>query len=118
MKVAFTGGRNYADRKMVQFVVDLLQATYVRSFAVGDCPTGLDRMVREIIPATQVDVHRASWTLHGKAAGPVRNRAMLDDDVDVLVVFPGGKGTWDCVRQAREMGKAVVYAPDVEFETL
>lgn len=118
MRVAFTGGRNYADRKLVQFVVDLLRAAEVSSFAVGDCPTGLDRMVREMIPSTHIDVHRASWTLHGKAAGPMRNRAMLEDDVDVLVVFPGGKGTWDCVTQAREMGKAIVYAPDVEMVTL
>ncbi len=118
MKIAFTGGRDYENRRMVQFVYDLLMATDVRSFAVGDCPTGLDRMVREMIPCTHIDVHRASWTLHGKAAGPIRNRAMLEDDVDVLVVFPGGKGTADCAMQAREMGKTVIYTPDVKMVKL
>lgn len=117
MKIAFTGGRDYKDRKMVQFVVDLLKAADVCSFAVGDCPTGLDRVVREIIPATHVDVHHASWTLYGKAAGPIRNRTMLEDDVDVLVVFPGGKGTANCAMQAKEMGKIVVYTPDVKMVT-
>lgn len=110
MKIAFTGGRDYTDRKLVQFVVDLLMAANIRSFAVGDCPTGLDRMVREMIPSTHIDVHCASWELHGKAAGPIRNRAMLEDDVDVLVVFPGGTGTANCAKQAKEMGKVVVYA--------
>lgn len=36
----------------------------------------------------------ADWTLHGKAAGYIRNRQMLvEGKPDLVVAFPGGKGT-------------------------
>jgi len=59
----------------------------------------------------------AEWQLHGRAAGPIRNRALLEQAVaravahsspvyqaSVLVVaFPGGAGTASLVREARRM---------------
>jgi hypothetical protein len=59
----------------------------------------------------------AQWQLHGRAAGPIRNRALLEQAVaravahsspgyqaSVLVVaFPGGAGTASLVREARRM---------------
>ena len=59
----------------------------------------------------------AQWQLHGRAAGPIRNRALLEQAVaravahtspghhaSVLVVaFPGGAGTASLVQQARRM---------------
>ena len=62
-------------------------------------------------------VMQAQWQLHGRAAGPIRNRALLEEAVaraeahsspgcvtSVLVVaFPGGAGTASLVREARRM---------------
>lgn len=59
----------------------------------------------------------AQWQLHGRAAGPIRNRALLEQAVaravahsspgcltSVLVVaFPGGAGTASLVKEARRM---------------
>ncbi|MCP9824912.1 SLOG family protein [Synechococcus sp. EJ6-Ellesmere] len=59
----------------------------------------------------------AEWRRHGRAAGPIRNRELLelavaraeahtspDDSTSVLVVaFPGGAGTASLVQQARRM---------------
>jgi predicted Rossmann-fold nucleotide-binding protein len=59
----------------------------------------------------------AQWQLHGRAAGPIRNRALLEQAVaravarsssscltSVLVVaFPGGAGTASLVNEARRM---------------
>ena len=59
----------------------------------------------------------AQWQLHGRAAGPIRNRELLEQAVaravvhsspgslaSVLVVaFPGGAGTASLVKQARRM---------------
>lgn len=42
-----------------------------------------------------------------KAAGHLRNWQLLHA-ADLLVAFPGGRGTADCVRQARELGVEVV----------
>ena len=44
---------------------------------------------------------RADWTAHGKAAGMIRNQRMLDEGrPDLVVAFPGGRGTADMVRRA------------------
>jgi predicted Rossmann-fold nucleotide-binding protein len=59
----------------------------------------------------------AQWELHGRAAGPIRNRELLEQAIakamahtspgsiaSVLVVaFPGGAGTASLVREARRM---------------
>ncbi len=51
----------------------------------------------------------ADWDRHGEAAGPIRNQQMLDEGRPMLVVaFPGGKGTADMVRRAREAGVEVI----------
>ena len=57
----------------------------------------------------KVVVYPANWKLHGKAAGPIRNRQMLDEGKpDVVVALPGGRGTEDMVRQAEERGIPVI----------
>jgi len=48
---------------------------------------------------------RADWATHGKAAGPIRNQKMLDEGVpDLVVAFPGGRGTADMVARATKAG--------------
>jgi hypothetical protein len=52
----------------------------------------------------------AEWSLHGKAAGPIRNQEMLDvGKPDVVYAFPGGRGTADMVRRANKAGIEVQY---------
>jgi len=64
-----------------------------------------------------VEVLPADWRRHGRAAGPIRNRELLEQaigraealsfaaaPVSVLVVaFPGGAGTASLVREARRL---------------
>ncbi len=52
-------------------------------------------------------VFRALWERHGRAAGVIRNQAMLDYGIDLVLAFPGGRGTADMVRRARSAGVAV-----------
>lgn len=51
----------------------------------------------------------ADWDTHGKAAGPIRNQQMLDSEaIDLVVAFPGGRGTADMVKRARDKGIEVI----------
>ncbi len=50
----------------------------------------------------------ADWTKHGRAAGPIRNGEMLKREPDLVVAFPGGRGTANMVRQAKAAGVRVV----------
>lgn len=50
----------------------------------------------------------ADWN-YGRAAGPIRNSLMLTDHKpDVVIAFPGGAGTADMVRQARQRRLVVI----------
>ena len=52
--------------------------------------------------------YHAQWKKHGRAAGPIRNREMLaKEQPDLVVAFPGGKGTADMVACAMMAGVAV-----------
>ena len=56
-----------------------------------------------------VTVFEADWKGHGKSAGPVRNRRMLEEfRPDFVIAFPGGAGTENCVRFAHQRGILVV----------
>lgn len=47
----------------------------------------------------------ASWELHGKSAGPIRNQQMIDEGrPDLVIAFPGGRGTADMIRRAQKSG--------------
>ena len=60
----------------------------------------------------------ADWTTHGRAAGPIRDQAMLDTGKpDLVVAFVGDRGTADMVRRAREAG-VLVRQPGLEVTRL
>lgn len=56
----------------------------------------------------------ADWDKYGKRAGYLRNVQMLDEGKpDLVVAFPGGKGTAMMVKLAKERGVRVIeYAYD------
>lgn len=51
----------------------------------------------------------ANWSQYGRAAGPIRNKEMLEKEKpDLVIAFPGGPGTRDMVRRAKEAGIEVI----------
>jgi hypothetical protein len=66
---------------------------------------GVDRMAGEAAEKLGLDVepYPANWKF-GPAAGPVRNREMLEKDIDLVIAIGYGSGTADCMRQAHSMG--------------
>lgn len=58
--------------------------------------------------------YRAEWDKHGRAAGPIRNQRMLDEGKpDLVIAFPGGRGTADMVRRAKAAGVEVIEVPNL-----
>lgn len=104
--IVVTGGRDFKDEDLVLRVLDGINEKGI--YHVGCCPTGVDKIVRENY--THVE-YKADWTKHGKAAGPIRNKEMIDHAAKldgILLAFPGGKGTADCIRQAKAAGIPVI----------
>lgn len=112
LTVLACGGRDYGDGEKVSQVLDALNAgprpigRLVHGAARGaDNLAALWAMTRHV-PAVP---YQADWEKYGKAAGPLRNQRMLDNEqVDLVVAFPGGKGTRDMVQRARRKGIEVM----------
>ena len=50
-------------------------------------------------------MYPADWDTHGRGAGPIRNKQMLEEGKpDLVIAFPGGKGTANMIGQAKEAG--------------
>lgn len=107
MRVLVTGGRDYADEAKVDYTLSSLVVTRL---AQGGA-SGADRLAalwahEHRIPC---DTFPADWALHGRTAGPIRNQQMLDDfKPDLVVAFPGGRGTAHMVRIAKAAGVEVI----------
>jgi hypothetical protein len=70
---------------------------------------GADALAGRWADAREVntEVFYADWA-RGKRAGPERNQRMLDSKPDLVVAFPGGRGTADMVRRAKAAGIEVI----------
>lgn len=56
----------------------------------------------------------ANWEGLGNSAGNIRNKLMLDwFEPDVVVAFPGGRGTANMARIARESGVETIFTEDL-----
>jgi hypothetical protein len=112
MKVLVCGGRDYSDYDTLKTILSALQVTRgTFSEIIHGAAAGADRLADRYADRHDIRARRfhADWGRHGKAAGPLRNRRMLlDGKPNLVVAFPGGRGTADMVRQAREAGVEVL----------
>jgi len=78
---------------------------------ISGCARGADTLGIEWAEAKGVEVARfpADWKTHGRAAGPIRNQQMLEEGKpDLVVAFPGARGTADMIRRARAAGVELI----------
>lgn len=109
MRVLVCGGRDYADKDEVWKALDVMLrgARHDTLTIIQGGATGADKLARDWCADRCVpyDNYPADWGKHGKAAGPIRNQRMIDEGRPNLVLaFPGGRGTADMVRRARVAG--------------
>jgi len=114
MRVLVCGGRNFKDRATVYRE---LEALYPKMGALmsGGAP-GADTLAWDWSWTRGLHCERylADWKAHGPAAGPIRNQRMLDEGKpDLVLAFPGGRGTADMIRRARAAGVEVKEIPHV-----
>lgn len=108
MRVLICGGRKYGESAAELRAFEVRMAPFIDRTALvihGGC-SGADREAgmwasRNKIPCMVFPAHFA----HGPQWGPIRNGWMLKfGKPDVVLAFPGGKGTADMIRQATEAG--------------
>lgn len=103
MRVLVCGGRDYKDYHTVAVYLNQCLPSRPTTIIEGGAH-GADELARKWARVAEVPVETyvANWKLLGPKAGPIRNQAMLDQGKpDIVVAFPGGRGTADMVRRAR-----------------
>jgi len=109
IKIAVTGGRAHKNSDQIWDVLDRARVYYApRSILLieGEAP-GADTYAKNWAKARGVSYAAvpALWVQHGaKAAGPLRNQAMVELGPEVVIAFEGGTGTADMVRKAKAAG--------------
>lgn len=116
MKVLVCGDRNWTNRSMIWDVLDALrnghQMIVIEGHARGADKAAHDWAVGNRNLGVQLVCMPANWERYGKAAGPIRNREMLEHEPDLVLAFHDAietsKGTADMLTIAADAD--VAYA--------
>lgn len=113
MRVLVCGGRTYNDKDRVWRTLDEIagiseeQPLAAHVVVIHGGALGADILADAWAVTSYAGIaqYLPYWKGQGRAAGPIRNQRMIDDGKpDLVVAFPGGKGTADMVRRARAAG--------------
>jgi len=126
-----SGSREVKRRDRIFDTLDVLSKimTYDK-FHLGDA-RGADAIMIDYCKERDIeyDVTKAEWEKHGKAAGPIRNKAMIEKAVEeamlkeskvCLVAFPHNdptiksKGTWDTIQKVRDHNTIKIFVFPME----
>lgn len=105
------GGREYRNRTWLYLVLDTLHSERRILRLITGGSRGADHLAEQWATENRVFNARyvADWKQHGRAAGPIRNQRMLDEErPNVVVAFPGGRGTADMVARAKAANVEVI----------
>lgn len=113
MRICICGGRDYFNAAKVNEVLDYAYRhkpfTLISGGATGADTLGIQWARLRGVPC---EVYPAQWRLYGKRAGPIRNLKMISTGIDVLLAFPGGRGTEHMMLASMKHGIKVIRITD------
>jgi SLOG family YspA-like protein len=110
-RVLVCGGREYNDTKRVNRAMREVQERYGIACVIEGGARGADYLAKlwaegQGIPVIEM---RANWNRYGKRAGHIRNGWMIEHGKpDLIVAFPGGRGTEDMCAQTSAAGLVLI----------
>jgi hypothetical protein len=105
MKILVCGGRDYTDYDRLEDELNLLWRVHGDFTIISGMARGADSLAVRYAEQYNCPLEKfpALWDVHGKAAGLIRNQQMLDEGKpDLVVAFPGGRGTAHMIKIARK----------------
>ena len=92
MRVVIAGSRDLNDEALVNDAIAASGFT-ITTVISGKCPTGADAFGEAYAAKNGIplEAYPADWAKHGKATGPLRNRAMAEAcDAAIVVLWESG----------------------------
>jgi len=103
MKLAIVGGRDFCD----QVLFDEAMKNFNPKEIISGGATGADSMAVEfaVKNGVKLTVFQPDWKTHGRVAGPIRNKLIIES-ADALLAFWDGKskGTKNSIDLAKKKG--------------
>ena len=105
MKVAIVGSRGYRNLEEVrQFVRECERSTTIVSGGASGVDSVAVDEARRL--GMTYEVHLPDWAVHGRAAGAIRNRVIVESADEIVAFWDGvSKGTKITIDMARAAGK-------------
>lgn len=102
MRAIICGGRDFSNYLLVKQTL----AQYPLTLIIHGGATGADSLAHTYAREHSIPtkVFPAFWRMFGKSAGMRRNLEMLEEKPDVVIAFPGGRGTVNMVAIATQAG--------------
>lgn len=111
MKVLVCGGRAFDDWHLLNTTLqEQVNPWEGEKIIIEGGAIGADFLSRAWAKYMHIpfEEYKADWKKDGKSAGAIRNQRMLDEGKpDLVIAFPGGKGTADMVSRATKAGISV-----------
>ena len=109
MRVLVCGGRDFDNYNLLVDTLTGLLGQYAPKdvIFISGRARGADRLGERFAKTNNCEllVFPADWDKFGKGAGHIRNQQMIDEGKpDLVVAFPGNRGTADMVRRAKKAG--------------
>lgn len=109
LKVMVTGSRDWPYPRTIHRQLDIALEEANQPFTLihGDCPTGADR-IASLYTQHQLNLpqirYPANWTLFGSAAGPIRNKIMIESEPHLVLAFQwdNSRGTQNAITLAQQ----------------
>ena len=107
MRILICGGRDFTDYDLfLDKMAKFKEILYFPTIIHGGCK-GADMLADRYAKYNgwELEIYEADWDKHGKAAGPIRNKLMLEEGKpDLVIAFPGGRGTENMINLTKEAG--------------
>lgn len=105
-RVIVCGGREFDDWALLDHVLSEHLLDYWSVTIVQGGAKGADFLARTWarLNCFFMEEYPANWKEYGKAAGHIRNKIMAEQNIDMVIAFPGGSGTESMKKIAKEKG--------------
>jgi len=109
-RVIICGGRKFRDWEFLKQTLDALHEEHQFTLIMHGAAPGADTLAGTwaATHSLKVKSYPALWATYGRSAGMIRNKVMIDQSPDLVVAFPGGRGTEGMVALARQRKVKVI----------